>query len=119
VSFHYASSILFTHYDFRWVEGALDSAYVAVDKMLLGTGRTDLQEKLKKRWANPNIAEDQRKEIEEMFNLQEIMGAMLSAFGDLDNLKNVLKVANKAIKLVESVEVEVEVESESGENSSQ
>jgi monoamine oxidase len=67
-----------------WVEGALDSAYWAVWRMLKGANRPDLVAKLEKEWGNKLLADEEKKELENLMWLQELLGAILSAFTDIE-----------------------------------
>jgi hypothetical protein len=77
----------------RWVEGALESAYEAVYKMLKGAGLEDLIDKLEDNWGNkailkdePDLAEKQSKFLRE----QEIVGAIFSTLGGHDEIRKAL-----------------------------
>ncbi|KDQ10963.1 hypothetical protein BOTBODRAFT_469085 [Botryobasidium botryosum FD-172 SS1] len=76
-----------------WVEGALDSAYWAVHKMLCGarleTKLSDLHEK----WGNKKISEKEEQEQNLVMLIQESNGALLSSCDDRK------KLADKMLRL--------------------
>jgi len=74
-----------------WVEGALDSAYAAVHKMLIGADRPKLLEKLEANWGNPNLSKADADEENSLSRKQEIIGAILSTISDREVIKKTLE----------------------------
>jgi len=74
-----------------WVEGALDSAYAAVQRLLDGAGLRDKLKELEAKWGNPHVREEERKESKDIMWLQEIIGAVLSIMTDYNDIKGAFK----------------------------
>ncbi|KAK7047644.1 hypothetical protein VNI00_006412 [Paramarasmius palmivorus] len=72
-----------------WVEGALDSAYEAVYKMLEGAKLEDLLQKLKENWSNKQIPKHEEEEYQTLLQKQELIGAVLSTTSDFDEIKKI------------------------------
>jgi len=73
-----------------WVEGALESAYWAVYKMLCGAGLTEKIADLKRLWGNPNYTEEEEEEQSKVMRNQEYLGALLSTVDDREELSKAL-----------------------------
>ncbi|PBK71611.1 hypothetical protein ARMSODRAFT_781875 [Armillaria solidipes] len=74
----------------RWVEGALDSAYEAVRKMLEGAGLDECLEKLEANWGNPYLDKAEAEEYTSLLREQELIGALFSTISDRDKIKDAL-----------------------------
>lgn len=73
-----------------WVEGALDSAYEAVWKMLDGAGLEQCLEKLEANWGNPHLDKAEAEEYTSLLREQELIGALFSTVSDSDEIKDAL-----------------------------
>ncbi|KAK0213580.1 hypothetical protein IW262DRAFT_1466891 [Armillaria fumosa] len=73
-----------------WVEGALDSAYEAVRKMLEGAGLEECLERLEANWGNHYLDEAEAEEYQNLLREQELIGALFSTISDRDEIKNTL-----------------------------
>ncbi|KAL0567494.1 hypothetical protein V5O48_014498 [Marasmius crinis-equi] len=60
-----------------WVEGALNSAYEAVYKMLVGAGLEAELRRLEERWGNPCMLEEDVEEEKKLLKKEVIIGATL------------------------------------------
>ena len=75
----------------RWVEGALDSAYEAVRKILEGAGLDEYLEKLDANWANPHLNKAEAEEHKKLLRKQELIGALFSTTSDRKELEKALR----------------------------
>ena len=75
----------------RWVEGALDSAYEAVRKMLEGAGLDEHLEQLDANWGNPNLTPAEFEEDKSLWKKQELIGALLSTTSDRKEIEEALR----------------------------
>jgi hypothetical protein len=75
----------------RWVEGALDSAYEAVRKILEGAGLEEYLEKLDANWGNPHLDKAEAEEHKSLLREQELIGALFSTISDRDEIKRALE----------------------------
>lgn len=73
-----------------WVEGALDSAYEAVRKILEGAGLEECLEKLEANWGNHHLGEDEVEEYRDLLREQELLGALFSTISDRDEIRDTL-----------------------------
>ncbi|KAK0189843.1 flavin-containing amine oxidoreductase-domain containing protein [Armillaria mellea] len=73
-----------------WVEGALDSAYEAVRKILEGAGLKRKLKKLEANWSNPHLDKSEAEEQATLLREQELIGALFSTISDHDKLKDAL-----------------------------
>ncbi|KAJ2916960.1 hypothetical protein MD484_g3434, partial [Candolleomyces efflorescens] len=74
-----------------WVEGALDSAYEAVRKILEGAGLDEYLEKLDANWANPHLNKAEAEEHKKLLRKQELIGALFSTTSDRKELEKALR----------------------------
>ncbi|SJL08495.1 uncharacterized protein ARMOST_11859 [Armillaria ostoyae] len=80
-----------------WVEGALDSAYEAVRKMLEGAGLEECLEKLEANWGNPYLDKAEAEEYTSLLREQELIGALFSTISDRDEIKDALLGCSKGL----------------------
>ncbi|PBK92484.1 hypothetical protein ARMGADRAFT_930202 [Armillaria gallica] len=73
-----------------WVEGALDSAYEAVRKILEGAGLETYLEKLEANWGNHYLDEAEVEEYKSLLMEQELIGALFSTISDRDEIRDTL-----------------------------
>ncbi|KAK0433398.1 hypothetical protein EV421DRAFT_1718643 [Armillaria borealis] len=73
-----------------WVEGALDSAYEAVRKILEGAGLEEKLKKLEANWGNPHLDKAEAEEQATLLRGQALIGALFSAISDHDKIKDIL-----------------------------
>ena len=74
-----------------WVEGALESAYQTVYKILRAAKLPDKLAELKTKWGNPRLPCEETADIYKLLDDQAFYGALLSTTSDYKNVRDALK----------------------------